>query len=280
MEHAYPRLGQILRVALPALLVAQFLVWPLTGLLDPHLGIVATELLIVWFMALFIRRNRFEAENLLLFNATAPSTLLIVFPTAIGASLLVAEFDLYVSALLQLLDLGAPLSLQRNLIEIQIVRDYIDLPKILLAVVFIPGICEELFFRGFVLTGFYFHSGPKTALFSSALLFAVAHFNPWQLPALFLFGLFLAALAYWTHSIYPPIIAHITNNLLSVVGINLRTNFGFEALASNDHLSPLLVVLAAFVLLGGLYLISRRPRIIPLPRRDYRATPIEKPIYS
>ncbi|MGY8822758.1 MAG: CPBP family glutamic-type intramembrane protease [Candidatus Latescibacterota bacterium] len=270
MEYAYPRLGQILRVALPALFVAQFIVWPMTGFLNPHLGIVATELVIIWFMAFYIRRSRFEAENLLLFNATPLPTLLIVFPTAIGASLLVAEFDLYTSALLRLFDLGAPLSLQRNLLEIQIVRDYSELPKVLFAVVFLPGICEELFFRGFVFTGLYFHYGPKTALFFSALLFAAAHFNPWQLPALFIFGLFLAALAYWTHSIYPPILAHIVNNMLSVLGINLRTNFGFDALASNDHLSTPLLALATLVSLGGLYLISRRPRIVPLPQRECR----------
>lgn len=274
MQYTYPRLGQILRVALPALFVAQFLVWPLTGMLSPHLGIVATELVIVWFMALYIRRNRLEAENLLLFNATPLSTLLIVLPTAIGASLLVAEFDLYTAELLRSFDLQAPLSLQRNILEIQIVRDYIEWPKVLFAVAFLPGICEELFFRGFVFTGLYFHSGSKTAICVSALLFAAAHFNPWQLPALFVFGVFLATLAYWTHSIYPPILAHIVNNMLSVIGINLRTNFGFEALASTDHLSTSLLLLASFLLFGGLYLLSRSPRIIPLPLR-YRS--IETP---
>ncbi len=279
MQYAYPRLGQILRVALPALFVAQFLVWPLTGMFSPHLGIVVTEFVIIWFMALYIRRNRLETENLLLFNATPPAILLIVLPTAISASLLVAEFDLYAADLLRLFDLGAPLSLQRNLIEIQLVRDYTEWPKILFAVAFFPGICEELFFRGFVFTGLYFHSGPPKALFFSALLFAAAHFNPWQLPALFIFGLFLAALAYWTHSIYPPILAHIVNNMLSVIGINLRANFGFEALASNDHLSAPLWVLASFVLAGGLYLISHRPRIVPLPPR-YRPIPIETPSYN
>jgi len=279
MQYAYPRLGQILRVVLPALFVAQFLVWPLTGMLSPHLGIVATELVIVWFMALYIRRNSLETENLLLFNATPLSTLLIVLPTAICASLLVAEFDLYTANLLRLFDLQAPLSLQHNLLEIQIARDYTEWPKILFAVAFLPGICEELFFRGFVFTGLYYHSGSKTAICLSALLFAAAHFNPWQLPALFVFGLFLAALAYWTHSIYPPILAHIINNLLSVIGINLRANFGFEALASTEHLSIPLLLLASIVLFGGLYLLSRSTRIVPLPPR-YQYRPIEIPNYN
>ncbi len=265
MEQTYPRLGQILRLALPALLVAQFLVWPLVGLLSPYVGIVATELTLIVFVALYIRRHRLLGEDLLLLNATPLLTLLIVLPTAVGASLVIAEFDLYVSGIFATFGLSPPLSFQRNLLELQVAQSPFELVGIMLAVALAPAICEELFFRGFVFTGSYAHYGPRVALVFSAFLFAAVHFNPWQLPALFLFGLFLAVLTYATHSIYPAMLAHLVNNALSVVGINMRAHFGNEALASTAHLPLPVLFIAILTLAGGLFLIARRPRIMPLP---------------
>ena len=260
----YPTPRGIIRIVLPALLVAQFIVWPVTGLVNPHLGIAATELTLLWFIALYVRRNRLVSEDLLLLNATPISTMLLVVPTALAGSLLVGELDLHVSALLRQFDWPTPTGLQRSIIEIQLVRSLLDLPKIGFSVVFLPGVCEELFFRGFVLTGMYVHLGTKRAIFISAALFALAHFNPWQFPALFAMGLLFAVLVYWTHSIYPAILAHCANNAFSVTGINLRTHYGLDGLASGEPLSAVAILLSALVLCGGLWAISRGERVMPL----------------
>ena len=264
MNLDYPTPRGIMRVVLPALIVAQFIVWPITVLVSPHLGIAATELTLLWFAALYIKRNRLVSEDLLLLNATPISTMLLVVPTALAGGLLVGELDFYVGALLRQFNWSAPVGLQRGIVEIQIVNNVFDLPKVGLSVVFLPGVCEELFFRGFVLTGMYVHVGTKRALLISAALFALAHFNPWQFPALFAMGLLFAMLVYWTHSIYPAILAHSTNNALSVTGINLRTHYGIDGLASGDPL-PNVALLASFlVLCGGLWVIARSKHFMPL----------------
>jgi membrane protease YdiL (CAAX protease family) len=262
---AYPRFSQIARVALPAFFLAQFLVWPIMGLSLPRLGLIAAELVIVWFMALFIRRHRLRAEDLLLLNATPLPTLLLTLPIAVCASLVIAEFDLFWGQALERVDLGMPLSFQRTQLEIQLVRDLPDALLALAAVVLMPGLCEELFFRGFAFTGLYAHHGPRIALWASALIFAAAHFNPWQLPALFLFGLFLGLLVFWTHSIYPAILAHAANNALSAAGVNLRTYYGLESLGPSQHLPMPLALVALLLLLFGLLLLRRQPTIMPLP---------------
>lgn len=264
----YPKLGQILRLALPVLLLAQFLVWPLVGLHSPRAGLIAAELIIVWFMVLFIRRRRLIFEDILLLNATPITTLIIVAVTAVGASLTIAEFDLFWAHLLAELDLELPLSIQRSLLEIQVVRSLPELLLGLLAIALAPALCEELFFRGFAFTGLYAHYGPRMAVPGTALLFALAHFNPWQLPALLLFGLFLGLLAYWTHSIYPAILAHLINNLISFAEVNLRAHLGLEELAPFHHLPLPLVLLSLLILAGGLFLLRRQPTIIPLPLRQ------------
>lgn len=264
MNALYPRFSQVLRVALPAILLAHFVVWPAVGFLSLHAGIIAAECTLLWFVALYIRRHRLIAEDLLLLNATPAATLLLTIPVAVCCSLVIAEIDLYLAQLLGRMDLSMPLSFQKNLLEIQVVRGLADVPKGLVIIVLVPVICEEPLFRGLVFTSLYAHRGPRWALGGSALLFAISHFNPWQLIPLFLFGLFLGALVYWTHSIYPAMLAHAVNNLASMTGVNLRTYLGLEGLGPSQHLPVPLVLLAGLILLGGLLLLSRQPAVMPL----------------
>ena len=264
MHAHYPRFSRILRVVLPALLLAHFVVWPTVGLLSLHAGILAAECTLLWFVALYIRRNHLIAEDLLLLNATPAATLLLTIPVAICCSLVIAELDLYLAQLFGRIDLSMPLSFQKTLLEIQIVRGLADVPKALVIIVLAPVFCEEPLFRGLAFTSLYAHCGPRWALGGSALLFAVSHFNPWQLIPLFLFGLFLGALVHWTHSIYPAMLAHAVNNLASITGVNLRTYLGLDGLGPSQHLPMPLALLAGLILLAGLLLLSRQPAIMPL----------------
>ena len=150
------------------------------------------------------------------------------------------------------------------MLEIQLIRDYAEAPLGLAALVLVPALCEELFFRGFVFTGLYAHYGPRWALLGSSVFFAGSHFNPWQFLPLLVFGLFLGALVHWTHSIYPAILAHAINNLASVAGINLRTYWGLEDFGPSQHLPLHLALLALLALLAGLFLLRRQPTIMPL----------------
>ena len=266
MHASYPRLAQIFYTVLPALLLAQFVVWPIVGLSFPHAGIIAAECTLLCFAALHIRRHRLITEDLLLLNATPLATLLLTIPVAICCSLVITEFDLYLAGVLEI---AMPISFQKNLLELQIVRSLADAPGGLAALVLVPALCEEPFFRGFVLTGLYAHYGARWALGGSALLFAASRLNPWQFLPLLLFGLFLGALIHWTHSIYPAILAHALNNLVSMPGVNLQTHWGLDSIGPNQHLPIPLALVAALILLIGLLLLSRQTPVIPfLIRRE------------
>ena len=260
----YPRPRQVLRVVLLAMLLAQFLVWPLIGPYAPRAGLVAAELALVWTLALFIRRRRLVSEDLLLLNATPVATLIFAAIGAAGASLLVAEFDLLCAQTAEKIGLSPPLLLYRNLLEIQVIRTLSELPSGLVSVVLVPASCEEIFFRGFVFTGLYASYGSWPAISGSAFLFAFVHLDPWHFPALFLFGIFLGLLVYWTHSLYPAVLAHLINNLFSFAGVNLRAHWGWGELAAFQHLPPLAICSALLVLLFALWQIRRRPAIMPL----------------
>ena len=166
--------------------------------------------------------------------------------------------------LLARLEWSMPLSSQKNLLEIQLIGSYAEALSGLAALVLVPALCEELFFRGFVFTGLYAHYGPRWALLGSSVLFAVSHFNPWQFLPLLAFGLFLSTLVHWTHSIYPAVLAHAINNLASVASINLRTYWGLEDFDPSQHKPLYLVSLALLALLVGLFLLRRQPAVMPL----------------
>ena len=79
-----------------------------------------------------------------------------------------------------------------------------------------PAFCEEFLNRGMLLNNTK-KFGIKRAIFISALLFALLHFNINQVFYAFLIGLLLGGLTIITKSIWPAIIIHFTNNFLSVI---------------------------------------------------------------
>ena len=76
----------------------------------------------------------------------------------------------------------------------------------------LPGLCEELAFRGFILSGLSGSWRPWWAAIVSALLFAGAHLDPYKFAPIFLMGILLATLALRSGSIIPGMFFHVLNN--------------------------------------------------------------------
>lgn len=262
----YPSLRSILYLALGTAVLAQLLLFPaFSQLYSPQLGLIATELSVLWLVILFVRRQQMPGEELLLLNATSLRTLILTLPLAISASLLINQFDLLFGHFLSAFGYSLPLHLQRNLIEVQLAG---TLPALLwgvAAVVVAPGVSEELLFRGLVFTGLYVYQGPRLAVGGTALFFALVHFNPWQLPGLFLLGALLGLLVYWTHSIYPAILAHMVNNALSFAGLNLKVYWGIEFLSTDLPYSLPVILALALICWATVLQLRRQPPIMPLP---------------
>jgi uncharacterized protein len=81
----------------------------------------------------------------------------------------------------------------------------------------VPAVCEELLFRGVV--QYSFERGMKTrwAFLLTAMLFSFFHMNPMNLLVLFFIGFYLSFLVWSSKSLYLAMIAHFTNNALSVL---------------------------------------------------------------
>jgi sodium transport system permease protein len=89
--------------------------------------------------------------------------------------------------------------------------------QVVLVIALAPAICEELAFRGFVLSGLR-HLGSTTAsLVISSLFFAVTHGMLQQSLSAFGVGLILGLIAVRTGSLIPCIAFHLAHNSLTVL---------------------------------------------------------------
>lgn len=87
----------------------------------------------------------------------------------------------------------------------------------LLAAGLVAPFTEEVFFRGFVFGALRDRMGVWGGIALSALIFAVAHLQPYALPALFALGALLAWLYQLTGSLWPGIVMHSTINTVALL---------------------------------------------------------------
>ncbi len=91
--------------------------------------------------------------------------------------------------------------------------------QVIAIIAIVPAICEELAFRGFILSGFR-HGGTKwRAILYSALLFGLTHSILQQSLIAALVGVVLGYLAVQTGSIVPGMVFHFVHNTLAATSV-------------------------------------------------------------
>ena len=80
-----------------------------------------------------------------------------------------------------------------------------------------PGICEEVFFRGMMLSGYESKMKPLNAIILTGVLFGLFHFNLQNLMLPMFLGVMLALVVYITNSIYSSMILHSIFNAIGLV---------------------------------------------------------------
>lgn len=87
--------------------------------------------------------------------------------------------------------------------------------EVLIAFVIVPSVCEELFFRGLILSE-YRTFGAFNAIVFSSICFSMAHFSFDAFPIYFYSGIILGITAIVCRSVFASIIIHMFSNLLSI----------------------------------------------------------------
>lgn len=103
--------------------------------------------------------------------------------------------------------------------------------RILLAalVVCVAPLVEELIFRGVLLSGLMRYMPAGRAIAISAVIFGCVHLPDFgyvwfPIPALVILGALLAWIRLRSHSLWPSITMHATNNLIAVIGWFVMTH--------------------------------------------------------
>lgn len=132
----------------------------------------------------------------------------------------------------------------------------LDVTLCVIVTVIIAPVCEELVFRGALLTGLTKKFGVIPSVILSGLAFSLMHMNPEQTVYQFFMGCACAYLAICSGSVLCPMIVHACNNLIAIV-------FEFTGTAFLDvfftNYGTFAAVTVAFLIAGviALYFIGR-----------------------
>ncbi|MCH8045428.1 MAG: CPBP family intramembrane metalloprotease [Planctomycetes bacterium] len=129
-------------------------------------------------------------------------------------------------------------SAQMEQINEMLAKVQADAPNVwmfLLIVAVLPAFCEEIAFRGFILSGLR-HLGHKwQAIAISSIFFGVAHMMIQQSLMAALVGIIIGYVAVQSGSLLPCIMFHVTHNALAIADGSLSKNPRFEWLYSGAY---------------------------------------------
>jgi len=131
-----------------------------------------------------------------------------------------------------------------------------------ITVVLAAPLGEELFFRGFALPALRRSWGVLTAVLVSGALFSLLHMDPVGFLGLMEIGILLAALRWWTGSLWAAVIGHAVNNGIAGGAFLI----GWE----DPELPPPVWVLA----LGAVLLVAGVIALVRVVRRPTPAEPV------
>jgi len=213
IKQAFVLILKLLLISIPATVPSLFLTFSAKLFTDnKHIVQLVNSLgmllsFVLTFILFFFLSNKYTRQDI--YN-------LIKEPATISRKLLIILAVMTIS-LVMLIDFITGLIPMPEFYQ-EILKQLIK-PDIFLffTVVVAAPVLEELFFRGIILSGFLKKYSPRKAIILSAVIFGMAHLNPWQFIGAGLAGLFIGWIYYKTESLIPGMLIHFINNLLGYV---------------------------------------------------------------
>jgi uncharacterized protein len=126
-----------------------------------------------------------------------------------------------------------------------------------LVVAILPGIGEELLFRGLIQTELQRAlKNAHVAIWTTAILFSAMHFQFLGFVPRMLIGAFLGYLYYWSGNLWVPMLAHFFNNGIQLVGLYLYQKglLSFDVESTESAPWPMVAVSGVLLVLLLYYL--------------------------
>lgn len=224
-----------------------------------------------------IFRFRIPADTVLAITGSSPVRLLMAFIIGIPAAFVFTGLNNGFIYLLSRMDIFLPSS---RLPEWTAYQGPVSFTVILMVSVLLPGIIEELMFRGVIQGSLESEGGRVSVIIIQAFAFSVFHSDPLFILAPFLAGLLLGYLRQKTGSIFTGILAHISLNLTMLVMQPLLPRitseyFTMTASLQTLYTSLLAACVAAVALIPMLLIFSTLPGKAAVAEKKTRFSFIE-----
>ncbi len=234
---------QFIIVYFVIMLIALYYIGGSWQLKDMMNGLIKTQLLLILLpIILILRISKTDIKTTLTLNYTKPLNFLLVLIAALPLLLLSGILG-------QLINFIFPVSQS----YIEAMQNFITVQEkglwfTIFVVGVLPGVCEEVMFRGFILNALK-KKGIWNGIIFSAVLFGVFHLDPFRFVPVTLLGIWLGYLAVKTKSLYVPILAHFTQNTLAILITNYADKISFVNLIIKDEMIEYWVMIPALIIL-------------------------------
>ncbi len=151
---------------------------------------------------------------------------------------------------------------QLKLVEAMMRTHARDFPLGLIVIVaVVPGMVEELLFRGYLQSRLLRRWPPLLAVGVSTLVFSAAHFDVMHVLGVIPLGVWLGTIAWRAGSVWPAMLCHAVNNAAAVAATTVQESSSLEL--TWDPFSMVLLAVGAPAFLFSLGVLAFAP---PLPR--------------
>lgn len=142
-----------------------------------------------------------------------------------------------------------------------------DLISSILIVGLIGPFAEEVFFRGALQRSIY-GPHPWKAVWWTALIFSLLHFQMYGFVPRFLLGLWFGYLYLWTGNLWPCVLAHALNNSVTVVSkwLVMRGCVDSEVFNLGADGNPAIIAISILLSITAIFIIRK---IVPLRNSKY-----------
>ncbi|MCH8955517.1 CPBP family intramembrane metalloprotease [candidate division KSB1 bacterium] len=237
----HPSLKIIFGLILAGLILAGlFSVFSLAGASTSSL-LVFGEILLIVPTIVYLNRKNYNLREVFRFNLIDPKLIYLSFPLGISITVLSDEIDRIVGTFIEI-----PAEWQEMLAKYLIADSPLEWFNLFLGAVVLPGIFEEMLFRGMLQKAFERKFELHQAIFLTAFVFAIIHL-PFQLIQIMILGTVLGFIAWRSNSIIPAIILHGLNNGFALILANSNPE-SWNWYNWNGHVNPTVLVIAAGLL--------------------------------
>ncbi len=132
---------------------------------------------------------------------------------------------------------------------------------LIVIVAVVPGIVEELLFRGYLQSRLLRRWPPLLAVGASALIFSAAHLDPIHVLGVIPLGVWLGTIAWRAGSVWPAMFCHAVNNAVAVAAAAVQDHSTLEL--TWDPFSVTLLAVGGPAFLLALGILACAP---PLPK--------------